>query len=243
MRYSLQLFFLCRKRIILCELFLLLSWCSLFFFILFRVLEKFSDQPYRLLKRKAHRMRQETGEDRWKAPIEAKESSILGSIRQSIYRPLLLLTTEPMCLNLCIYSAILLGILYLFFGAFQLVFEEIYHFSLWQRGCSFLGILVGMVAMILTDPLWRRNYNRLERNSLNKDKNAGYQPEWRLPPGKRFLCENPQNSKLSPNDSKRSWERHWSQSASLFSHGPSIRMFTGSGLSLAVVYLEPGKHV
>lgn len=132
-------------------------------------------------------MRQETGEDRWKAPIEAKKLSVLGSIRQSIYRPFLLLTTEPMCLNLCIYSAILLGILYLFFGAFQVVFEGIYNFSLWQRGCSFLGILVGMAAMVLTDPLWRRNYNRLERNGLHKGSNAGYQPEWRLPPGTRSL--------------------------------------------------------
>ncbi|KAL4779961.1 major facilitator superfamily domain-containing protein [Aspergillus varians] len=134
------------------------------------------------LEAKCAKKRRETGDNRWKAPIERKESSILSSILHSVYRPILLLTMEPMCLNLCIFSAILLGILYLFFGAFQLVFDEIYGFSLWQRGCLFLGILVGMLAMILTDPLWRRNYNRLERKGMKKEGNTGYQPEWRLPP-------------------------------------------------------------
>jgi uncharacterized membrane protein YccC len=87
-------------------------------------------------------------------------------------------------MNLCIFSAILLGILYLFFGAFQLVFSHVYDFNLWQIGCSFLGILVGMVAAILTDPLWRRNYARLERQHQEAvgEKNE-FMPEWRLPPG------------------------------------------------------------
>lgn len=92
---------------------------------------------------------------------------------------------EPMCLNLCVFSAILLGILYLFFGAFQLVFKEVYGFDLWQRGLCFMGLFVGMVFAILSDPIWRRNYMRLERNYQNStDGQDEFQPEWRLPPGK-----------------------------------------------------------
>ncbi|KAK9311095.1 hypothetical protein V1524DRAFT_371723, partial [Lipomyces starkeyi] len=34
-----------------------------------------------------------------------------------------LLIFEPMCTNLCLFSAILLGVFYLFFGAFALVFH------------------------------------------------------------------------------------------------------------------------
>lgn len=101
-----------------------------------------------------------------------------------MYRPILLLALEPMCLSLCIFSAILLGILYLFFGAFQLIFEHVYGFPLWQRGLCFLGLFVGMVLAILSDPLWRRNYERLERNFLKKiDQSDEFLPEWRLPPG------------------------------------------------------------
>lgn len=93
-----------------------------------------------------------------------------------------LLTLEPMCLNLCIFSAILLGILYLFFGAFQLVFSEIYGFSLWQIGLSFLGLLVGMLFAIGSDPFWRRNYARLV-HKYEPRKPGVFEPEWRLPPG------------------------------------------------------------
>ena len=51
-----------------------------------------------------------------------------------------------MCLLLCLFSAILLGILYLFFGAFSLIFGNVYGFNLWQTGLAFLGIMVGMLA-------------------------------------------------------------------------------------------------
>lgn len=99
----------------------------------------------------------------------------------------MLLVLEPMCLNLCIYSAILLGILYLFFGAFQDVFQEVYQFELWQRGLAFLGLLVGMILAVLSDPCWRSNYQRLEKDhrSQNGEESETY-PEWRLPPGISF---------------------------------------------------------
>lgn len=139
----------------------------------------------RLLRRKAQKLRKDTGDDRWKAPIEKMHRSVAQTVLRSMYRPLLLLALEPMCLNLCVFSAILLGILYLFFGAFQLVFREVYGFVLWQRGLCFMGLFVGMVIAILSDPFWRRNYERLERN-YEKEKNTSdeFQPEWRLPPGK-----------------------------------------------------------
>lgn len=138
----------------------------------------------RLLRRKAQQLRQESGDDRWKAPIEKMQRSVTQTVLRSMYRPILLLTLEPMCLNLCIFSAILLGILYLFFGAFQLIFQEVYGFVLWQRGLCFMGLFVGMVFAILSDPLWRRNYRRLERNHETATKKIDdFQPEWRLPPG------------------------------------------------------------
>ncbi|KAJ5102792.1 hypothetical protein N7532_003321 [Penicillium argentinense] len=135
-----------------------------------------------LLRRKAQNLRKETDDERWQAPIEKLQLSVAQTVLRSMYRPILLLTLEPMCLNLCIFSAILLGILYLFFGAFQLVFENVYGFILWQRGLCFLGLFVGMVMAILSDPLWRRNYMRLERNHQQGDHAEEFQPEWRLPP-------------------------------------------------------------
>ena len=69
-----------------------------------------------LLRRKARKLRNDTGDGRWKAPIEVMNKSVGKTVAWSCIRPFQLLFLEPMCLNLCILSAILLGVLYLFFG-------------------------------------------------------------------------------------------------------------------------------
>lgn len=85
------------------------------------------------------------------------------------------------CLNLCILSAILLGILYLFFGAFPLVFQHNHGFTLAQTGLSFLGLFVGMLVGIASDPLWRACYDRLVRRQQGREEGGGSEPEFRLP--------------------------------------------------------------
>ncbi|KOC12608.1 MFS transporter, partial [Aspergillus flavus AF70] len=134
-----------------------------------------------ILTQKAREIRKETGNSWPLGPSENNNIPLSELLLRSIVRPIMLLTLEPMCLNLCVYSALLLGILYLFFGAFQIVFESVYGFELWQRGLTFLGLLVGMVLAILSDPFWRRNYQRLEKDHQNPEA-SGFDPEWRLPP-------------------------------------------------------------
>ena len=69
-----------------------------------------------LLRRKAQSLRKETGDERWQAPIEKMNRSVRMTVLWSCIRPFQLLFFESMCLYLCLLSAILLGILYLFFG-------------------------------------------------------------------------------------------------------------------------------
>ncbi|KAI1381432.1 MFS general substrate transporter [Hypoxylon crocopeplum] len=130
------------------------------------------------LREKARKLRKETGDDRWKAPMEKSTKSVARTVGYSLLRPFQLLIFEPMCLLLCLFSAILLGVLYLFFGAFSLVFGDNYGFNLWQTGMSFLGILIGMLACSASDQLiWRRvNLRLLEQNG------GVPEPEFRLPP-------------------------------------------------------------
>ncbi|KAH3913841.1 hypothetical protein HBI56_057150 [Parastagonospora nodorum] len=135
-----------------------------------------------LLRRKAIRLRKETGNTEWIAPIEKMDRSIARTVLWSCIRPFELLFFEPMCLNLCVLSAILLGILYLFFGAFPLVFQNNHGFSLSQTGLAFLGLLVGMLAGVGSDPIWRRVYGRLVRRREEQGGEFGAsEPEDRLP--------------------------------------------------------------
>ncbi|KAH6957941.1 major facilitator superfamily domain-containing protein [Ilyonectria sp. MPI-CAGE-AT-0026] len=137
-----------------------------------------------LLCQKARRIRLETGDDRWKAPMEPDPKRIAHAVLDSCKRPFQLLIFEPMCLNLCILSAILLGILYLFFGAFPLIFSTSHNFTLSQSGLSFLGLLVGMIFGIISDPIWRNNYQRLvrRRNDDSDEVDSRADPEFRLVP-------------------------------------------------------------
>lgn len=80
-------------------------------------------------------------------------------------------------------SAILLGTLYLFFGAFPLVFENNHGFDISQTGITFMGLFVGMIAGISSDVLWRKNYARLvRRREAQGGESGGSEPEFRLPP-------------------------------------------------------------
>ena len=75
-----------------------------------------------------------------------------------------------------------MGILYLFFGAFALVFQKNHGFSVAQTGMSFLGLLVGMLTGIASDPLWSKCYVRLVRQREQQGgEPGGSEPEFRLP--------------------------------------------------------------
>jgi len=49
-----------------------------------------------------------------------------------------------------------------FFEAFPLVFGKNHGFSLQQTGLTFLGLLVGMLAGIATNPYWDATYRKLQ---------------------------------------------------------------------------------
>lgn len=136
-----------------------------------------------LLRNKARKLRSDTGNNRWIAPIEKMKRSIPRTIVMATRRPFELLIFEPMCLNLCILSAILLGIVYLFFGAFGVVFIGNYGFSLSQLGLTFLGLFVGMLCGAACDPIVHRNYVRLiKQREVATGEIGGSEPEYRLPP-------------------------------------------------------------
>lgn len=61
-----------------------------------------------------------------KAPIELDTRSIMRVVLTRVRIPVALLAKEPMALLLCIASAILLGIIYMFFSAFDIICKEIF---------------------------------------------------------------------------------------------------------------------
>lgn len=136
-----------------------------------------------LLLVKARNLRKRTGDDRYRAPTEKTAKEVKTSLTLSLLRPFQLLFLEPMCLSLDLYSAILLGILYLFFGTFPLVFRTNYDMNISQIGLTFLGIMFGLLLAAISNPIWSNIRGRLVKRREAMTGEVGVsEPEDRLPP-------------------------------------------------------------
>ncbi|KAL1304265.1 hypothetical protein AAFC00_000676 [Neodothiora populina] len=80
--------------------------------------------------------------------ITNADVGIVQIFKTSLSRPILLLFTEPIVLLLSLYMAIIYGTLYLFFGAYPIVYQQSRGWSEGIGGLPFLGIGVGMMSAI-----------------------------------------------------------------------------------------------
>ncbi|KAF9236541.1 major facilitator superfamily domain-containing protein [Melanogaster broomeanus] len=113
-----------------------------------------------ILKNKASRLRKTTGDSMYYAPLDRCEGSLAHAILVSCYRPFQLLLFDRMALLLDVWNALLLGILYLAFQAYPIIFEGVHHFDVEMTGLTFLGMGIGMFAAISTQPFWNRLFTR-----------------------------------------------------------------------------------
>ncbi|KAF9476561.1 MFS general substrate transporter [Pholiota conissans] len=121
-----------------------------------------------LVKRKAERLRRETGDPKHWALPERHQKSIGRAIAISCYQPFALLIFDHMAFLLDLWNAVILGILYLTFQAYPFIFGKVHGFNEQMSGMSFLGIGVGMIMAILTQPFWNRFYEQIaEENEGN----------------------------------------------------------------------------
>jgi multidrug resistance protein len=82
-----------------------------------------------LLKRRAEKLRQETGDQRYKTPAELKQVTILHLISTILAKPFRIVWQEPMLQAIILYQSYIFGLLYLLFEAFPIIFQEGHHLS------------------------------------------------------------------------------------------------------------------
>lgn len=130
-----------------------------------------------LLKKKAQRLRKTTGNMELYAPIERQNMNIINAIVTNCTRPFEMLFFEPMLSLLCIYTGFCLAVVYLFFVAFPIVFEDVYDFRIQFVGLSFLGLTIGQgLAMVASLFTWLPLHQKLVKKN-----NGIVEPEFRLP--------------------------------------------------------------
>ncbi|KAF2665777.1 MFS general substrate transporter [Microthyrium microscopicum] len=113
-----------------------------------------------ILKQRAKRLRKETGNPAWRAPMELEEQNISHIITVVLTRPVRMFCTEAIIFFSCIYLSFAYAIFYMFFQAFPIIYQGVYGFNAGEEGLAFLPIGIGAclacVIYIIYDGILRR---------------------------------------------------------------------------------------
>lgn len=135
-----------------------LAWlCAVVLIILFILMPETS--AANILYRRAKRLRNATGNPGLKSQSEIDAADLtMRDQLEVLGRAFTLSFSEPVVFVVDLYSALLYGLLYIWFESFPLVFGEIYGFNIGQQGLVFLGICVGGLISLPCYLFWIRRY-------------------------------------------------------------------------------------
>lgn len=131
-----------------------------------------------LLRRRAEKLSQLSGQVyRSKFDIERGSVTFKETLSTALSRPWILLFREPIVILFTIYLSIVYGTLYMLFGAYPIVFQEVRGWSQGVGGLAFIGVLVGMlIAVAYSIP------DNLRYAKKSREVTGRLPPEARLPP-------------------------------------------------------------
>ena len=131
-----------------------------------------------ILGRRAKALAKRTGKV-YISEMEKKQGKTTpkAAFQKAMIRPWALLFTEPIVFLLSIYMAIIYGTLYMLFGAFPIVFQEVRGWSPGIGGLAFLGVAIGILIGVAYSIIDNKRYARIE-----KEHGGEAPPEARLPP-------------------------------------------------------------
>ena len=112
-----------------------------------------------LLKKRAKKLRKITGDPRYRSFNELQVRKFSEVAKTSLLRPFLLLS-ELIVFLITLYMSVLYGLLYMFFFAYPIVYQEGKGWSASMTGVMFIPIGVGVICSSLAAPLFNTDYNK-----------------------------------------------------------------------------------
>ncbi|KAI0881394.1 MFS general substrate transporter [Annulohypoxylon maeteangense] len=143
---------------------------------------------------------------RWIVKEDEHKTSIATMVTVSLFRPFLLLFTEPIVFFFSLWVSFAWAILYLTFGSIPLVFQRQYGFNVEQSGYVFTAMIIGSIfstiigicqESMLKHPRWQSRSDNSdvessENSSENLEENAGRTGFWVFA-RRRFPVESPES--------------------------------------------------
>lgn len=111
-----------------------------------------------ILKKRAKRLRKETGNPKIMTEQEAQSMSLKELIQSCLIRPLYFAVTEPVLDLMCFYVCLIYSLLYAFFFAYPVIFGELYGYNDAYIGLMLIPILIGACLALVTTPILERKY-------------------------------------------------------------------------------------
>ncbi|CAM9013556.1 hypothetical protein WICANDRAFT_48974 [Wickerhamomyces anomalus NRRL Y-366-8] len=111
-----------------------------------------------ILKRKAKRLRKETGNPKIMTEQEAQGLSFKEIVQSCLVRPLYFVISEPVLDLVCFYVCLIYALLYAFFFAYPVIFSELYGYNDAYIGLMMIPILIGAVLALVVTPIIERQY-------------------------------------------------------------------------------------
>lgn len=94
---------------------------------------------------KAKIIRQETGDHRYKAPMEMKNEALGRRLLVSVYRPFALVYSEVIIILMSLYLTVIYIVLFTFLEGYTYIFGDTYGLSQEMTGILWVGMLCGIV--------------------------------------------------------------------------------------------------
>lgn len=121
-----------------------------------------------ILARRAKKMRKETGDDKYVTEQDLDMRPFAERLRVFLIRPFQLLFLEPIVLFVSIYMSVLYGLLYMFFVAFPIVYQEGKGYSAGITGLMFIPLAIGILCSAACAPMVNKHYLSLVRKHNGK---------------------------------------------------------------------------
>ncbi|KAL1639351.1 Synaptic vesicle transporter SVOP [Diplodia intermedia] len=111
-----------------------------------------------LLAKRAKKMRKETGDDKYVTEEDLDKRSFTERMSIFLLRPFQLLFLEPIVFFISLYMSVLYGLLYMFFVAYPIVFQEGKGYSASTTGLMFIPLAIGVIASAVCSPWVNKHY-------------------------------------------------------------------------------------
>ncbi|KAH7924304.1 MFS general substrate transporter [Leucogyrophana mollusca] len=118
-----------------------------------------------ILSRIAHKLRGETGDDKYRSKAEVEKPSLWQMTKVSCTRPIYLLLTEPAVQSFSLWIGFTWGVVYCLVESVSPEFKLLYGFNVGETGTVFvtliLGSFIGFFANLYwQEPMYRKNYDK-----------------------------------------------------------------------------------